>query len=196
MTETYASVDELSRAFPASIRHDALQACAAIPGAKAFGIGFSVKVAGELVTILDRLHFDPASVRVDGLSPLQRELFDCLLTRHSDGLVREYYLPCVISRRRIWIPPLIVRLAGEYVIEILNVIYRTCRGWILPSTVNSFAITLSSWIWSLRGSQATGIATIEAKLEKNTLASRFLNSSEDCSTLKKQLPDDFCLAGS
>lgn len=125
MTETYLTVDELVRAFPANLRQDALRACAAMPAAQRLGQSFSVKVRDESVTIPGRLHFNPDLIRFNALSPQEREIVDCLLTRNSDGFVREQHLARIISLSRFWIPPFVVQLAGEPVVEILNVVYRS-----------------------------------------------------------------------
>jgi len=122
MTKTYLSADELASAFPAVLRQDALKACAAFPTVRALGRSFSVRVGGESVTIPCRVHFDPPLIRLLFLTSPQRELADCLLTRHTDGFVRQRHLARIIGLRRNWIPPFVVQLAGEYVIEILTLI--------------------------------------------------------------------------
>jgi hypothetical protein len=122
MTKTYLGADELAGAFPTVLRQDALKAFAAFPAVRALGESFSVYVGDESVTIPYRVHFDPPLIRLVFLTSLQRELADCLLTRHTDGFVRQRYLAQIIGLRRNWIPPFVVQLAGEYVIEILDVI--------------------------------------------------------------------------
>lgn len=49
----------------------------------------------------------------------------CLLTRHYNGYVREKYLKEIIGSNEIWVIPFIVQLLGEYVVEIIQIIY--CR---------------------------------------------------------------------
>jgi PAS domain-containing protein len=122
MTKTYLSAAELAGAFPTAIRQDALVACATFPAVRALGEKFSVRVGTELATIPYRVHFDPIIVNIDSLTSLQRELVDCLLTRHTDGFVRQRHLARIIGLSQRWIPPFVVQLAGEYVIEILNLI--------------------------------------------------------------------------
>lgn len=55
---------------------------------------------------------------------MQKELVDCLLTRHHDGFVRQKHLERIIRSQNVWIPPFVLRLLGEYVIEIFEVIDR------------------------------------------------------------------------
>ena len=51
-----------------------------------------------------------------------RTALACLYTRHNDGHVRERHLRAVIRSSADWVPPFIVQLLGEYVIEIHRVI--------------------------------------------------------------------------
>ena len=51
-------------------------------------------------------------------------MVDCLLTRHSSGFVRQRHLDRIVGLSHAWIPPFVVQLTGEYVIEILNVIHQ------------------------------------------------------------------------
>ena len=123
MTKIYLSTDQLAGAFPASLREDAVNACATFPAVRALGEHFSVRVDDEFVRILGRLHLDAKFIHVESLSSLQREIVDCLLTRHTNGFVRQQHLERIVGLRHTWIPPFVVQLAGEYVVEILEVIY-------------------------------------------------------------------------
>jgi hypothetical protein len=122
MTKTYLSADELASAFPAVLRQDALKAFGALPTVRALGNSFSVRVGDESVTIPYRVHFDLPLIRLLFLTSAQRELVDCLLTRHSDGFVRQRHLGRILGLSSKWIPPFVVQLAGEYVVEILRTI--------------------------------------------------------------------------
>ena len=42
------------------------------------------------------------------------------MTRHSSGFIREKHLRSIICSNREWIPPFVVQLVGEYVVEILD----------------------------------------------------------------------------
>jgi hypothetical protein len=122
MTKTKLSSSELAIAFPIAVRDDVCLALSAFPSTRLLGQSFSVRVDNEVVTVPARIHNDPALISVDQLTDLQRELVDCLLTRHSDGLVREKHLARVVRVNHIWVPPFVVKLVGEYVVEILNVV--------------------------------------------------------------------------
>lgn len=114
---------ELANAFPAPVRNDALIALSAFPEPfLPLHSQFSVRVAGEAVLIPSRIYYDVALIDTIRLSILQTELVDCLLTRHHNGFVRQRHLERIIGSPNIWVPPFVIQLVGEYVIEILRVI--------------------------------------------------------------------------
>jgi hypothetical protein len=114
---------DLARAFPASLRDDAIAAVSVLPQAPLSPIGtLSVRVVGGDVSIPYRIYHDPALIDTTRLTSRQVELLDCLLTRHHSGFVREEYLARVICLNHDWIPPFVVQLVGEYVVEIIRVI--------------------------------------------------------------------------
>jgi hypothetical protein len=112
-------------AFPAALRDDAFLAVSALPEDPypRMTSTFTVRVADELVALPQRIYHDPARIHFAQLNSLQRELANCLLTRHNDGFVRQHYLSQVIRSRHIWVPPFVLQLVGEYVVEILQVIH-------------------------------------------------------------------------
>ena len=128
------SNSELGNAFPAPIRHAALNALSKFPEfpAQFHWRTFPVRVGGEVVAIPTRVYHDPKLIASLALSSLQRELADCLLTRHHNGFVRQKHLERIICSENIWIPPFVVQLIGEYVIEILEVIHANLRNLNLP----------------------------------------------------------------
>jgi hypothetical protein len=50
------------------------------------------------------------------------EILNCILSRHRDGFVRQRSLEKILSSNNIWIPAFVIQLAGEYVVEILELI--------------------------------------------------------------------------
>jgi hypothetical protein len=114
---------ELANAFPAAVRGEALIALSHFPEPRiAFSSQFSVRVAAENVLIPDRIYDEPSLIYGYTLTDLQRELIDCLFTRHNNGYVRQSHLERIILSPNIWIPPFVIQLVGEYVVEILHVI--------------------------------------------------------------------------
>ncbi len=114
---------DLGSAFPNALKNDALIAVAAFPQNPRSWTSFSLRVASETVSIPRRIYHDPTSIRLAKLTRLQRELVDCLLTRHHSGFVRQRSLERIIGSTHEWVPPFVVQLVGEYVIEIMNVVH-------------------------------------------------------------------------
>jgi hypothetical protein len=57
------------------------------------------------------------------------EILNCILSRHSDGFVRQRSLEKILSSNNIWIPAFVIQLAGEYVVEILELIARNLHSF-------------------------------------------------------------------
>jgi hypothetical protein len=114
----------LVAAFPASLREHVLAALETFPEPEhPSAEGFSVKVAGEMITIPYRLYHSPSQIKTEHLADLEKEIVDCLLTRHHDGFVRQHHLERIIRSGNPWVPPFVVQLVGEYAIEIIDVIH-------------------------------------------------------------------------
>jgi hypothetical protein len=142
------SNSDLANAFPASLRDEALRMISMLPQPSWNSKAFSVSVGGEMVFIPYRIYHDPALIDPAQLTPLQGELLDCLLTRHHSGFVREKHLTNILCADHQWIPPFVVHLVGEYIIEILHVIRRNVQNLdpklyreFLMGNPNFFALT-------------------------------------------------------
>jgi len=128
MTKTYVSDSKMACAFPLAVRDDACAALSTFPSTRLIGKTFSAQIGGEFVTIPERIHNDPALIKIDSLTDLQKEFVHCLLTRHSSGFVREEHLTRIIGSKHIGVPPFVIQLTGEYVIEILRVIHQNLQS--------------------------------------------------------------------
>lgn len=114
----------LVAAFPTTLRAHVLASLEAFPQPEhPAAEGFSVKVAGELVTIPYRLYHSLDQIKTDHLTDPEMEIIDCLLTRHHDGFVRQQHLQRILRSGNPWVPPFVVHLLGEYSIEIIRVIH-------------------------------------------------------------------------
>ena len=113
---------ELAMAFPMSVREDALSLASVLPRPRLTAYTFPVSVGNELLQIPYRIYHEVGQIDWILLTGLQSELLDCLLTRHHDGHIREAHLRKILGKNDEWIPPFVVQLVGEYVIEILSVI--------------------------------------------------------------------------
>lgn len=81
--------------------------------------GYSVSVAGEQLSIPDRLYAEESLLR-DAAGPDAQPWIDALLTRHHDGFVRAKALKALLDSGPPWAPAYVVKLVGEYVIEIID----------------------------------------------------------------------------
>jgi hypothetical protein len=84
---------------------------------------FIVSVNSEVIIIPDRIYIDePKIIETPTLSEIQLGILSCIFTRHYNGFEREKQLKNIITTGYVWIPPFVIKLLGEYVIEILQVI--------------------------------------------------------------------------
>ncbi len=128
---------EFEKAFPSYLKEDifGIENNTSVPSSN-YGIRggcFTVLVNNEVIQIPERHHlqkiqnvhiFDRLSAKDAGLSDKQRAIIDCFYSRHCDGYVRENHCKKIIqySLNHEWVVPYILRLTGEYVVEILDII--------------------------------------------------------------------------
>ncbi len=138
MTKVILTSSELACAFPVAVREDALLALSHFPTTRSLGGTFSVSVGNEVVILPTRIHNELPVLQLGPLNQfglltnLQREFIDCLLTRHTDGFVREKHLARIIGSSHVWVPPFVIRLVGEYVAEILRVVHQNLNNLDAP----------------------------------------------------------------
>ena len=78
-----------------------------------------VSIEGERLDIPFRIYSpDPGADSVGALVDTPRLILSSLYTRHHDGFVREKYLSALLSSTSVWVPPFVLQLVAEYVIEI------------------------------------------------------------------------------
>lgn len=130
----------LKRAFPSWMTEDARACASIVPPAEDAPVSaseaeFAVRVGGEQLLIPYRIYNDePEAEPLAGLSSRQRAIMACFYTRHHDGRVRQRNLERVITETSPWTVPYVVRLAGEYVIEISRVIDATLDERLEPGS--------------------------------------------------------------
>lgn len=78
-----------------------------------------MQVARNTIYIPRRLHFLSA-VESANFSERAAPFVKCLLTRSTDGYLRQRALKSILNLRQPWIVPFVVPLVGEYVVEILE----------------------------------------------------------------------------
>ena len=110
-------------AFPSVLRTEAAAVARRLPwGTTSMPGNETVIVSGDPVRIPYRVHSrglrpDPARQ-----TPTEQLVLHCLGTRDHDGHARERHLRAVVRDLSPWAVPYVVALAGEYVIEIVQVI--------------------------------------------------------------------------
>jgi hypothetical protein len=120
--------DRLIVAFPPHLRKDVQVALNIIPQTTELTYTahfFEIKSQGEALYIPERIYYDePNLAQISTLTNNQQLMINTLYTRHHNGFVREAKVKDVIrfANRNVWIIPYIIKLVGEYVIEILQVI--------------------------------------------------------------------------
>jgi len=120
------TIRRLRSAFPSSLAAEVDAALALFaPGsleATDHAIG-PVHVGGETLHIPSRIYSpEPRFHAPDLVTDTAKRVLGCLYTRHSDGHLREKHLRTIISSSEEWVPPFVVQLIGEYVVEIQGVI--------------------------------------------------------------------------
>jgi hypothetical protein len=83
----------------------------------------TVRVGRHILRIPDRIYSaEPSALALASLTGEQRTAISCWFTRHHDGYIRQRHLEAVIESEEAWVVPYVLRLVGEYVVEILEVI--------------------------------------------------------------------------
>jgi hypothetical protein len=78
-------------------------------------------VGGETLRIPYRVYFtEPNASSALKLSPLQQALLATLFTRHHHGVLRERWIARILDHDAEWVPPFVLQLLGEYVIQIIR----------------------------------------------------------------------------
>jgi hypothetical protein len=87
------------------------------------GEAFDVFINNEIIHIPERIYHEDLEANVEiALSQIQKHILDCFFTRHHNGYIRQKRLNNIFTSRIIynWSIPYIVRLMGEYVVEIID----------------------------------------------------------------------------
>lgn len=107
-------------AFPTCLQADIEQVLACFGEFSVSDEGVSYQlVSGETVRVPYRLYM-PEVPNLEGLSPQQQLIAQCLLTRHSNGFIREQHLKKLLTAvLPDWCYPFLVKLADEYILSVL-----------------------------------------------------------------------------
>jgi len=132
---------DFCNAFPSVIRSDVevvLDCVPPSPWPPFESIG-PVQIDGEQLQIFFRFSSsEPDLSSVQFFNERQRLILNAIYTRHLDGFIRERHVRPLLTSDEPWIPPFVVQLLGEYVIEIIQLLDDHRAVFIGPSYV-SFA---------------------------------------------------------
>ncbi|MDQ4121101.1 MAG: hypothetical protein M3209_06620 [Acidobacteriota bacterium] len=109
----------LKKAFPVFLANDVLKLLEKIDLKSEFHLseGFTVSLNNELIVIPYRIYFEEPDER--NLSKTELTILNCIFTRHFNGFIRQNRVERMLQSDEFWISPFIIKLLGEYVIEIL-----------------------------------------------------------------------------
>lgn len=78
---------------------------------------------GEQLSIPYRVYLlEPEPDRFSALTNIQRLILSAILSRSSNGFVREKCLGQLLRSDEAWIPPFVLQLVGEYVLPIIRMV--------------------------------------------------------------------------
>ena len=114
------------QAFPSVIQDDVEVTLACVPlpelSPSIDDIG-PVVIHGEELRIPYRFYSsEPDSSCLQILTDRQKLILNAIYTRHSNGFVREQQIKPLLLSEESWIPPFVIQLLGEYVLEIIQVL--------------------------------------------------------------------------
>lgn len=79
---------------------------------------------GEQLSIPSRVYLrEPESDRISALTSGQQLILSAIMTRSSNGYLREKFVKQLLQSDEPWIPPFVLQLLGEYVLEIIYVVH-------------------------------------------------------------------------
>lgn len=129
--------------FPSAIIQDEYQKVLPLIGTEQYGrvtVGFShaynsesehyILASGETVFFPYRIYYRDNDLCFSQIADVKSKLvYDCMFTRSCDGFVREKHLKQILSSDYPeWCMPYILRLASEYVYEIIEDIYESMKS--------------------------------------------------------------------
>lgn len=93
-----------------------------------------VQVSGENLRIPYRVYFnEPDPEQLASLTEVQQLILHCIYLRHHNGFIRHQHLEQLGIRYEYWVTPFVFQLLGEYVAEIIEVIYRQLDDQLLDN---------------------------------------------------------------
>lgn len=130
-------LDRLISSFPASLEVEVCHVLRVLPSDRSTSAdAFTVQLGKERISIPHRVYFDePNSFVESHLTNKQHTILNCLYLIHHNGFVRQRRLESLLQSTDAFIIPFTLKLLGEYVIEILEVLDKHVNEITLPAYV-------------------------------------------------------------
>ena len=144
---------ELQAAFPASCAEAIASLVPRLPWRAGLPTSkyYEVRLGTERLRIPERIYFEVETLdAAELLPPREPNLLGWYFTRHHDGHVRERCLRRVIGTPAPWAPAYVLRLLGESVVEILEVL-RTHLPASDPTAYRDFILENPGFYEATRG---------------------------------------------
>lgn len=115
----HTAANNLISAFPSRLHSTATRVIAELPPARYAPVGgFNVMIDNETIVIPSRIY---NSIPTDSHSDEQKLVTTCIYSRHYDGFIREQQLNDLLQMDDECVPPYVLQLLGEYILEIIQV---------------------------------------------------------------------------
>jgi len=130
MNLTQYSIElQLKQAFPSFLQNDVNFITNLIDFSSKYPINYKIEIVvdNELLLIPYRIYLNVdacKSISTTSLSEIQKIIINCIMTRHHNGYIREEFLKRIILCKYSFVVAFVLQLLGEYVVEILNEIYK------------------------------------------------------------------------
>lgn len=127
----WSAFSDLNRAFPQKMQNDVEQVCFRLSAMGAYTpistLSEAYSLSDEEVVLPYRCYFKLLSNgKLNTLTELQKLVYACIALLHPDGYTREKYLRYLLDKpMEEWMLPFLLKLSGEYVKEILAVLYES-----------------------------------------------------------------------
>lgn len=134
-----AYLNRLTHSFPEHLKSDVLIVFKVIPLESKHSFSlisahfYEVMVNEEKLKIPVRIYFDePKQHEESQLTERQKNILNCIYTRHHNGFIREKRLNKIVENPAKWKIPYVVQLMGEYIYKILLIIDKKVNKNTLP----------------------------------------------------------------
>lgn len=78
-------------------------------------------LAKQTIDLPTRIYYKPPHYPINAkLTQTEKDLLNCIFSRHHDGYIRQKAIQNILHSQNDWAIPYLVRIIGEYVIQILE----------------------------------------------------------------------------